>query len=260
MKLATVGDNCIDHYTTQNKIFPGGNPVNVAVYAKRIHLEASYTGAVGNDKNGQFILQALKSKGIDTSHVSILPGKTAVTKVELKNGERVFGDYDEGVLADFAVSEKHIDFFLTHDLLHTGLWGNIEKDLHKIKKKGLPISFDFTTVKEGAVLDKALPNVDYAFFSDEKETSDLLLFMESIYHRGPKLVVATLGENGSIAFDGHTFIRCGIVPTSVIDTMGAGDSYIAGFCKGIIYGKSIKDCMKIGSKCASETLQYMGAW
>ena len=136
MKLATAGDNCIDYYAKQNKMFPGGNPINVAVYAKRIQLDSSYTGAIGNDENGQFMLQALQRKGVDASHVYILPGKTAITQVELKNEERIFGDYDEGVLADFSISEYDIDFFLTHDLLHTGLWGNIEKDLYRNQTKG----------------------------------------------------------------------------------------------------------------------------
>ena len=260
MKLATAGDNCIDNYGSQNKRFPGGNPINVAVYAKRIQLDASYTGAVGDDENGQFMLKALKSKGVDASHVSILPGRTAVTEVELKDGERIFGDYNEGVLADFVLSEDDIDFFSTHDLFHTGLWGNMENDLHRIKEKGIPISFDFATAKDGPTLEKAMPFVDYAFFSDEEETEDLLLFMKSIYMRGPQIVVTTLGKNGSIAYDGNDFFRCGIVPGPVVDTMGAGDSYIAGFCKGLINKQSIPECMQMGSACAAETLKYMGAW
>ncbi|NCB41910.1 MAG: fructoselysine 6-kinase [Clostridia bacterium] len=260
MKLATVGDNCIDFYAEQNKIFPGGNPVNVAVYAKRIQLEASYTGAVGNDKNGQFMIHALKGKGVDTSHTYILKGKTAVTQVDLVDGERVFGEYDEGVLPDYVISDEDIRFFLTHDLLHTGLWGHAERALHKIKSKGLPLSFDFAKAKEGEVFDVALPSVDYAFFSDENESEQLLHFIKSVYERGPKIVVVTLGGNGSIAYDGNRFLRCGVVPTKVVDTMGAGDSYIAGFCKGLISKKPIDKCMEMGSICAAETLQYMGAW
>ena len=52
MKIAAVGDNCIDYYENLNKAFPGGNPVNVAVYTVRLGGEASYTGVIGNDKYG----------------------------------------------------------------------------------------------------------------------------------------------------------------------------------------------------------------
>jgi fructoselysine 6-kinase len=241
-------------------MFPGGNPVNVAVYAVRSGLPASYTGAVGNDAYGKFMLGALSGKGVDVSHVRVLPGKTAVTQVELNEGERIFGDYDQGVLADFALSQEDIDFFCRHELLHTGIWGNLEQDLHRIKAGGLPVSFDFSTVKEGEVLDTALAFVDYAFFSDEEESEELLTFMKLIRSKGPRIVTVTLGGNGSIAYDGNAFFRCGVIPTEVVDTMGAGDSFIAGFCKGIIEKKPVKECMKMGSECAALTLGYMGAW
>ena len=260
MKLATVGDNCIDYYAKQNKMFPGGNSVNVAVYAARLGLGSSYTGAVGNDDYGRFMQHALQEKGVDFSHLYVLAGKTAVTQVELVNGERVFGDYDEGVLGDYKISDEDVDFFCGHDLLHTALWGNAENDLKRIKERGLPIAFDFATAKDGAVMETALPSVDYAFFSREIESPELREFMQAVFKKGPRLVVATLGENGSIAYDGTEFYRYGIIPTDVVDSMGAGDSYIAGFCKGIIEKLSIPECMRMGSECAAQTLQYMGAW
>jgi fructoselysine 6-kinase len=260
LKLATVGDNCIDYYAAQGKMFPGGNPINVAVYAVRCGLPASYTGAVGDDEYGTFMRSALSDKGVDASRVRVLPGKTAVTQVQLVDGERVFGDYDEGVLADFVIREDDIDFFCDHALLHTGLWGNAEHELHRIKARGLPVSFDFSTAKEGEVLETALPYVDYAFFSDEEESEELLTFMKQIHSKGPRIVTVTLGGNGSIAYDGNAFFRNGIIPTEVVDSMGAGDSFIAGFCKGIIEQKPIKECMKMGSECAAVTLGYMGAW
>ncbi|MDP4109262.1 MAG: PfkB family carbohydrate kinase [Bacillota bacterium] len=76
---------------------------------------------------------------------------------------------------------------------------------------------------------------------------------------GPKAVIATLGENGSIAFDGSKYYECGIVPVKVVDTMGAGDSYIAGFITGAVQKKPLEECMWMGAATASETLRYMGA-
>ena len=51
------------------------------------------------------------------------------------------------------------------------------------------------------------------------------------------MVVSTLGERGSIAFDGERFHECGIAEAEeVANTVGAGDSYIAGFTHGLILG------------------------
>ena len=101
MKLAAVGDNCMDVYENTGKAYPGGNPVNVAVYFVRLGGEASYTGVVGTDKYGTLMKEKITEKGVDTSHIRFEEGNTAITHVELIDGERVFGEYEEGVLADF---------------------------------------------------------------------------------------------------------------------------------------------------------------
>ena len=48
-RLAAVGDNCMDVYDRTGEAYPGGNPVNVAVYTLRLGGAASYTGVVGTD-------------------------------------------------------------------------------------------------------------------------------------------------------------------------------------------------------------------
>lgn len=261
MKIAAVGDNCMDVYENLNQAFPGGNPVNVAVYSVRLGGKASYTGVVGNDKYGKIMIEALKGKNVDISHLKVLSGKTAITQVELVNGERVFGDYNEGVLAQFKLSDEDIQFLCNQDMVVTGLWGMIENDLYKIKAKGTPIAFDFATKLEDPVIEKAIYNVDYAFFAyDEGDNEFIREYMKKIHAKGPKLVTVTLGERGSICYDGKEFLTFGIVPCEVQDTMGAGDSYIAGFLRGILLKKELKECMKLGAENATVTLKYRGAW
>ncbi|MFL6561495.1 MAG: PfkB family carbohydrate kinase, partial [Bacillus sp. (in: firmicutes)] len=52
MRIATVGDNCMDVYQASGKVYPGGNPVNVAVYLKGLGADAAYVGWVGSDPYG----------------------------------------------------------------------------------------------------------------------------------------------------------------------------------------------------------------
>ena len=84
--------------------------------------------------------------------------------------------------------------------------------------------------------------------------------MKQIKARGPKLVITTLGDKGSIAYNGETYTTFGIIPCNVVDTMGAGDSFIAGFLKGILEEKPVEECMKMGATNSSVTLEYNGAW
>lgn len=261
MRFATVGDNCVDAYEEWNQYYPGGNPVNVAVYLLRLGEEASYTGAVGDDKYGQTMKDALKSKKVDISHVKTLHGDTAVTKVELVNGDRVFTDYSEGVLKDFKLTEEDIDFLCGHDLVISGIWGMIEDDLPKIKEKGVPIAFDFSDQLEHPIVEKAIGSVTYAFFSDDRgDSQELREYMKKMQEKGPKLVLVTLGDKGSICYDGAEFYKFGILPCEVVDTMGAGDSFIAGFLRAIMKGEGILESMRAGAENSCVTLGYQGAW
>ena len=60
IRVAAIGDNCIDYYDSLNESYPGGNPVNVAVYIKRLGGESSYTGAVGTDSFGKIMQFKIK--------------------------------------------------------------------------------------------------------------------------------------------------------------------------------------------------------
>jgi fructoselysine 6-kinase len=240
--------------------FPGGNAVNVAVYLSRLGIPVSYVGVVGDDEYGQLLIQRLKEKNVDTSHVRIIHGQTAVTMVEIVNGDRVFGDYFEGVLADFKLTDEDISFLLQQDLIHTAFWGKVEKDLWRFKGKGPLVSFDFADKLESRVIDETLPYVDYAFFAYEQEDDFIKEYLRKAQSKGPKVAVATLNVHGSIAYDGTGFTRFGIIPVDVVDTMGAGDSYIAAFLYGVLNNLPLEKCMELGAKSSAETLKYSGAW
>ena len=61
MKLAAVGSNCIDFYNNieGGKAYPGGGPVNMAVYVCRLGGESAYIGPVGDDSYGKIMLDAV---------------------------------------------------------------------------------------------------------------------------------------------------------------------------------------------------------
>ena len=261
MKIACVGDNCVDYYDNTGEVFPGGNPVNVAVYVRRMGGQSAYLGAVGSDEYGGLILRALEEKGVDVRRVKRLPGATALSHVCLIDGERVFGDYDEGVMAQFALTPGDVEFLCSYDLVVSGLWGRVEKSLAQIAARGVPVAFDCSERPEDEAAQIALPHTTLAFFSDD--ASDLERLKERILAvaaLGPRVVVATRGEKGSVAFEGTAFHTQGVLPCVVKDTMGAGDSYIAGFVMEYLRGKDIPACMAAGAASSAVTLGYVGAW
>ncbi|BFH59536.1 fructoselysine 6-kinase [Paenibacillus azoreducens] len=260
MRIVTIGDNCMDVYQASGMAYPGGNPVNVAVYLQELGAETAYMGWVGTDPYGEIMIKSIQGKGVDTSRMVKKEGNTAVTYVEMVGNDRKFGDYDEGVMAHFALTTEQLDFAQTHQLVHAGIWGHADEYYPFFKEKGLLTSFDFSD-KLGHDLVKTLtPYVDYPFFSYVKDDEHIRQFLKEVKQRGSKIAVATLGENGSIAYDGELFYQHGVNDVDVVDTMGAGDSFIAGFIYGVLGGRPIPDCLELGTSRAAKTIGYFGAW
>ena len=55
IRVGAVGDNCVDMYDNIGELYVGGNPVNVAVYIKRLGGESIYAGVVGSDGYGKWV-------------------------------------------------------------------------------------------------------------------------------------------------------------------------------------------------------------
>lgn len=261
MKLVAVGDNCIDYYEKLGQAHPGGNSVNVAVYFRRNGGESAYVGAVGTDEFGKVLLNGLKDKNVDVSHVHVTEGTTAVTQVELVDGDRVLGDYDEGVMEDFHLLEEDYIFIENFDIVVSGFWGHVHQDFKYFHEKGLKTAFDFATKLDDPLVKEVIPFVDYAFFSyDGDDLEWIKNYIEALHRSDSQIIVVTRGDKGSIAYDGKTYYQYGIVPCKVVDTMGAGDSYIAGFLMASLKGLPIIDRMKAGAETSAETIGYNGAW
>lgn len=261
LKLACIGDSCVDHYEELGQSFPGGNPVNFAVYFRRFGAEASFIGAVGSDEDGALVCDALQKKGVDVSHVQVLPGKTSATSVRMEQGNRVFTEYNPGVMEQYALREEDYAFIQTHSLAVSALWGHCENSLEKIKKLGLPVAYDCADLPFDPAAQAAIPYSDILFFSDDSAYERTLRrTIRSLRRQGPKIVVAMRGAKGSLAYDGKRYYKQSALPCQVIDTLGAGDSYIAGFLYAYLSSQPIEACMRTGAENASITIGYVGAW
>jgi fructoselysine 6-kinase len=72
--------------------------------------------------------------------------------------------------------------------------------------------------------------------------------------------VATLGPRGSLAWDGERFHHHGIVEATVVNTVGAGDSFIAGFMRAVLNSRPVDDCLEAGACVAARVVSVFGPW
>ncbi len=269
MKAAMIGDNCIDIYRfidgkEINRCYPTGNVVDTGVNLKKLGVSTAIISTTGNDEYGRWMIETLKKEELDLSHFKIGNGATAITYMDMNGTDRVHGEYIEGVLENIVFDEEDISFAALHDLVHTALWGKADGALDKIRKKNpsILISFDYCDRLDNPIVEKTLPWVDIGFFSCHiEDTSYIKEYLRDKVSRGMKLAVMTLGEKGSLAWDGKSWTAGPVYPVRrVVNTVGAGDSYIAGFLCGILKGLSIDACMRSGARVAAQVVEVFEPW
>lgn len=186
-------------------------------------------------------------------------GKTAITYIELLDGDRKFGEDFLNVLEGFQLSDGDLQYLAGFDCVHMAVWGQCDSCLGKLPQE-VKISYDFSNRYGEEKIERLAPYIDYVFFSCEKDDAFTRGLLKRVKEQGAGLVIATLGENGSVAYDGKEFVVSGIVEADVVDTLGAGDSYIAGFLNKALEGEPLKRCMEAGAKKAALTISHFGAW
>ena len=262
MRVAEIGDNCIDLYERIGKKYPTGNVVDTGVNLKKLGIDVSIISTTGSDENGKWMIESLEKEGLDISHLKVGDGPTAITYMDMDGNDRVHGDYVEGVLENIEFDEEDVRFACQHDLVHTALWGKAEKVLPAIAQKGVPIAFDYADRLDHPLVEETLPYVTYGFYSYHKTEDEYIKgFLKDKVDRGMKVAIATFGEEGSLAYDGKTYYRGEVVPAKkVVNTVGAGDSFIAGFLYGILNKYEIPECLKTGAKIASSVVEVFEPW
>jgi fructoselysine 6-kinase len=257
-----VGDNTVDRYLHLERMFPGGNAVNVPVLAHRVGSPAAYLGWLAKDPHGMLIYNALIEEGVDVSRCRLVEGRNAYCEISLKDGDRVFGDFNEGVCGQINLNDEDFHFISTFDLVHTSVYSFITPYLKQLRSVSKTLSFDFSQEWDHNSLAETLPFIDIALISNPvnniDENNELINFASSF---GSDIVLVTSGEQGALLYDGRQFYHQEILPVSeVVDTLGAGDAFAASFMVNYLGGLSIQGALQKAAISAAETCKYYGAF
>lgn len=260
MKIAAIGDNCIDVYTNLRQGFPGGGALNFAAHARRAGAQTAYVGVIGDDAYGDWMADALNAERVATEHLQRVPGPSALAFVRLVNAERTFIGSDRGVREQLRVTPE-IDAYLgKFDWIHTTLDARVDAHIPAWHRAGRKISYDFSHRAKPEQI-ALLPYVTVAFFSGQHiEPADAREHVIAYQRQGARVVVMTFGENGSIAFDGAREYRQPAVPAQVVDTLGAGDAFQAGFIVEYLKTGAVDAALSAGAARAAKVCEHYGAF
>jgi sugar/nucleoside kinase (ribokinase family) len=259
MKTLCAGDNVVDRYRDLGRMFPGGNALNVAVAVARAGVPAAYIGTVGTDRAADVVLSGLRAEGVDTSRVRVVEGPNAYADVALVEGERVFVGSDVGV-SRFVLDADDLAWAATFDLIHTGDCSMLEGQVVDLAAAA-PLAFDFSTHRDPEYLDPILPHLAIACFSASDLAEDAALdLLARAVAAGPRLALATRGTAPALLFDGRLTWRQPVVEGSVVDTLGAGDSFIGRFLVGVMRREDPVITLQAAAEAAAVTCGSYGAF
>jgi len=236
-RLYSIGDNVVDRYLDKNIQYPGGNALNVAALAKRYGCECQYAGKIGDDTEGHWIRYALTQCGVGLDHAIFLANSsTKRCDVIHHNGERMFVgvDYGDHWPGPMRINDRLRDALNEADLIHFSCNAKLGNELSVLKNIKSFVSYDFSSAEKYrsvAYLENVASNIDLAIFSEpdyDYDRSRNLIEITQAFKVGHCLI--TYGKSGQLYHH-----PCGIEVFNegenidIVDTMGAGDAYIAAF-------------------------------
>jgi len=265
MRIIGIGDSVVDIYQDRNEMFPGGNALNVAVLSKQSGAEAAaFIGIVGTDVEGDHILDSLRKNLIETSQVRRAVGESGKAYVDLNvDGDRIFVKSNKGGVQaklKLNLAADDYEYIKSFDLVHTSIYSHLDEELPLLKQY-LPISYDFSNHFTNELLEKVCPHIQFAFISGSDFTEvELEELFVKIHGLGTPFIIITRGSKGVVMSHNNKRYQQGIEEANVIDTLGAGDSFIAGFLTNYFNGVSIEGSLKTAAHIAARTCEVNGAF
>jgi sugar/nucleoside kinase (ribokinase family) len=219
---------------------------------------------VGDDSFGPLALERLRERGVDMTRVAH-GAKSGVTLILPHGHQRHILTYPgtipelrfEDLDLDYLASARH--FHMSSLFLQRELLPRVPELFQRMKSAGLTTSLDTNDDPDdrwdGALLETILPHVDI-LLPNEREAmkmarADDVQTALSRLSQKVGTVVVKLGASGATALrDGHR-VSASAVAVTVVDPIGAGDSFDAGFLHQFVRGADLTTCLAYGNLCGA---------
>jgi len=262
-RIGTMGELLVDFVPLSQGVYAqkfGGAPGNVAATVAILGGNSVFYGAVGNDIFGNFLIDEIKTFGVDASHIikkdDVRTGITFVTNDQA--GERSFLFYRNPSAdmlyskEDFLDNPGHIDIFAFSSV---SLIDYPIKDAHlaminKAKSEKGIVVFDANLrihlwkdqahykevvtdfIRKSDIL--KVSSEELAWITDSKDEFTAINYLRIL---GPKVIIITKGSDGVDLYLRDEKIHIQAYKVGVVDTTGAGDAFLGAF----LYKLSLND-------------------
>ncbi len=260
----------------------GGSESNVAIGVRRLGVPATWVGRLGSDPAGELIRRELRAEQVD----AVAPGDPAATGLMIRwrpapgHGRVVYYRDDSagshlapGDIPDEAVRQAAV-FHTSGITLAIGP-GPAAAAAHATelaRAAGALVSFDvnyrralWSATEAAAAVAAVIPSCDIVFAGAEEAamvagTSDPLDAARALEAIGPSQVLIKLGSAGCLALiDGETF-EVAAPAVTVVDTVGAGDAFVAGYLAELIAGAAPAQRLATAVAAGAFAVTVPGDW
>ncbi|MCD6256531.1 sugar kinase [Candidatus Aerophobetes bacterium] len=255
----------------------GGCASNTAVSLSKLGVKSGAVGKIGKDLFGDFIVNYLKEKGVDTSGISRSSDKaTSKTIVLLTFNEDRRFIHNFGANADFGLEDIDFDYISQTKALYIGGYldlprlnqASVIKLLKFAREKGVITFLDVVVAHPHPELinecKNAFPYVNY-FLPNRDEAKiltgedDPRAQAETFLKYNPEMtVVITMGKEGSLVRTKEKIIQAKSYSVKVVDPSGGGDAFDAGFIFGVLENWELEETLKFASALGASAVTAIG--
>ena len=252
----------------KEELYPGGKGINVSLMLNELQIENTSLGFLGGFI-GEYIENTLASNGVNTEFIKLEKGFSRINlKIKNEVETEINGKGPHISEDNLQLLYKKIEKLKDEDILV--LCGSIPKSLSNtlyqdiismVVKKNVKVIVDATsnlllnTLKYNPFLIK--PNIHELeeIFDTKIDCIDSTIFYATkLKDMGAENVLISMGKDGALLIDSKGKIYLSNAPYGdVVNTVGSGDSMVAGFISGYLKTKDYKEALKLGASCGSAT-------
>jgi 2-dehydro-3-deoxygluconokinase len=268
-----------------------GAEANVAVGLARLGHTVAYIGRVGDDGLGMAVRRRLRGEGVDVEHLR--PDAAATTGVMFRErralgaAEIVYAragsagsrldpaDVDRAVAAGVFVGARWLHLTGITPAISGGARAAVDRALAAAREAGLTISLDVNLRRRlwsdedaAAVLRPLAARVDVVLGSNDElaviagrpADSDPAGLVEAMIGLGPSIAVVKLGADGALAVErgGPPVRQPGLAGATLVDPVGAGDAFSAGFIAARLDGSDLAAALRTANACGAAAVAAIG--
>jgi len=261
----------------------GGAESNVAVGLARLGVPVTWMGRLGDDALGRLIERQLRAECVNAAATHDLTAPTALMLKERPAAGSSAVSYYRAGSAGSRLAPEHLDLARIREahILHiTGITAALgdgpraalEAAIDAAIDGGTIVSFDvnhrsrlWSRATAASAYREIAARADVVFAGDDE--AELLTGERepaaqaaAIIALGPTQAIVKLGADGAYAFaDGHA-VEQPAFPVNAVDTVGAGDAFVAGYLAELLAGASLSGRLRTAAACGAIACTAPGDW